>query len=375
MIPEEQSLIDEAVGPDVRSNARRTFWLTHMRIGFSVFLAETLAVMVYLGRTPHGKHRMALWIVVAAWLVFGLLGLYLAPKVAATSWRVGYSVAWTVLSSVAVGIVALLDSGSDSPILLLLFLPLVYAALMFSPAMAALCGVATLAVAEVVTIAGGHPAGSMDRAFMFLAVLAGGTVLSVAASVNRNRIEQHERHLLATIADLAATDGLTGCAVRRVLLQRMDVEIARSLRNQRPLSLLMMDVDQFKSINDLFGHVVGDRVLTAIAGLLRANARSFDLDSRLGGDEFALLLPDTRTAEAIEVAERIRHDLAAVVEVPVTLSIGVSSLDVTRPTIEQMINDADVALYGVKRSGRDAVAVRAPLGPPLTRVPAPSPSA
>jgi diguanylate cyclase (GGDEF)-like protein len=215
----------------------------------------------------------------------------------------------------------------------------------------------------------------MDRAFMFLAVLAGGTVLSVAASVNRNRIEQHERHLLATIADLAATDGLTGCAVRRVLLQRMDVEIARSLRNQRPLSLLMMDVDQFKSINDLFGHVVGDRVLTAIAGLLRANARSFDLDSRLGGDEFALLLPDTRTAEAIEVAERIRHDLAAVVEVPVTLSIGVSSLDVTRPTIEQMINDADVALYGVKRSGRDAVAVRAPLGPPLTRVPAPSPSA
>ncbi len=375
MIPEEQHLIDEAVGPDVRWNANRTFWLTHMRIGFSVFLVETLAVMVYLGRTPDGNHRVALWIVVAAWLVSALVGLYVAPKVAAQSWRAGYSVAWTVLSSVAVGIVALLDLGSDSPILLLLFLPLVYAALMFSPAMAALCGISTLAVAEVVTMAGAHPAGSTNRAFMLLAVLAGGSVLSVAASVNRNRIEQHERQLLATIADLAATDSLTGCAVRRILVQRMDVEIARSLRNRRPLSLLMMDVDQFKSVNDVFGHVIGDRVLTAIGVLLRANSRSFDLDCRLGGDEFALLLPDTRTAEAVRVAERIRRDLADVVEVPVTLSIGVSSLDVSRPTIEQMINDADVALYGVKRSGRDAVAVRAPHGPPVSRVAAPTPSA
>jgi diguanylate cyclase (GGDEF)-like protein len=313
-------------------------------------------------------------VVVAAWLVFGVVGLCLAPKVAATSWRAGYSVAWTVLSSVAVGIVALLDIGADSPILLLLFLPLVYAALMFTPASAALCGVSTLAAAEVVTVAGAHPAGSMDRAFMFLAVLAGGSVLSVAASMNRNRVEQHEKQLLATIADLAATDGLTGCAVRRALSQRMHVEIARSLRNRSPLSLLMMDVDQFKSVNDVFGHVVGDRVLAAVGGVLRANARPFDLDSRLGGDEFALLLPDTRAPAAVRVAERIRRELAAAVEVPVTLSIGVSSLDVSRPTVEQILNDADSALYGVKRSGRDAVAVRAPQGP-VSRVAAPSPSA
>ena len=135
MIPEEQRLIDEAVGPDVQWNARRAFWLTHMRIGFSVFLAETVAVIFYLWRTPDGNHRFALWVVVAAWLVLAVVGLCLAPKIASTSWRAAYSVTWTVLSSVAVGIVALLDLGSDSPILLLLFLPLVYAALMFSPAM------------------------------------------------------------------------------------------------------------------------------------------------------------------------------------------------------------------------------------------------
>ena len=68
----------------------------------------------------------------------------------------------------------------------------------------------------------------------------------------------------------------------------------------------MMDVDQFKSVNDVFGHMVGDRVLTAIGGVLRANASAFDLDSRLGGDEFALLLPDTSPSAAIRVAERIR---------------------------------------------------------------------
>jgi diguanylate cyclase (GGDEF)-like protein len=190
--------------------------------------------------------------------------------------------------------------------------------------------------------------------------LGGASVLSVAASVNRTHIEQHERQLLATIADLAATDGLTGCAVRRVLMQRMDEEIARSLRNHTPLSLLMLDVDRFKSVNDAFGHVVGDQVLAAIGGLLRGDARPFDLGCRLGGDEFALLLPGTDPSAAVGVANRIRQGLTGAVDVPVTLSIGVAGLDTSKPTVEQMLDDADFALYKVKRSGRDAIAVRAP---------------
>jgi diguanylate cyclase (GGDEF)-like protein len=349
-------------GDEARSgeDAKRGFWLTHMRMGFGVFLAETLVVMVYLGLTPHGPHRPALWVVVSLWLVFAVAGIGLAPSVASKPWRARYSVAWTVLSAFAVGGVTILDLGPNSPILVLLFLPLVYAALMFTPKAAALCGLSALASAAAVAATHMQGAISKERSFMFFAVLAGAAVLSVAASVNRSRIERHERQLLETIAVLAATDELTGCAVRRVFRQRVEEEIARSMRHDRSLSLMMIDVDQFKSVNDTYGHVVGDRVLAAVGAVLRADVRTFDMVGRLGGDEFAVVLPDTEPSAAVALAERIRRDLRGSVEVSVTISAGVSGLDRSLPTVEQMFDDADFALYEVKRTGRDAVAVRSP---------------
>jgi diguanylate cyclase (GGDEF)-like protein len=113
-------------------------------------------------------------------------------------------------------------------------------------------------------------------------------------------------------------------------------------------------------VNDAYGHVVGDHVLSSTGSVLRQNSRSFDLASRFGGDEFALLLPDTDVSGAAEVAERIRQDLSAAVEVPVTLSIGVGGLDHSTPTAEHLLDDADFALYQVKRGGRDAIAIRSP---------------
>ena len=165
---------------------------------------------------------------------------------------------------------------------------------------------------------------------------------------------------LTKIAVLAATDELTGCAVRRVFRQRLEEEISRSVRHDRSLSLMMIDVDHFKSVNDTYGHVVGDRLLAVVGAVLRADARSFDMVGRLGGDEFAVLLPDTEPSDAVALAERIRRDLPGAVEVPVTISVGVSGLDRSVPTAEQMFDDADFALYEVKRRGRDAVAVRSP---------------
>ena len=358
----EAGSVPARVAPEAQSgeDAKRGFWLTHMRIGFGVFLAETLVVMVYLGLTPRGPHRPALWVVVSLWLVFAVVGIGLAPTVASKPWRARYSVAWTVLSAFAVGGVTILDLGPNSPILVLLFLPLVYAALMFTPRAAALCGLSALASAALVAATDMHGAISQERSFMFFAVLAGAAVLSVAASVNRSRIERHERQLLETIAVLAATDELTGCAVRRVFRQRVEEEIARSMRHARSLSLMMIDVDQFKSVNDTYGHVVGDRVLAIVGTVLREDVRSFDMVGRLGGDEFAVVLPDTEPPDAVTLAERIRRDLRGSVEVPVTISVGISGLDRSVPTVEQMFDDADFALYEVKRSGRDAVAVRSP---------------
>lgn len=353
-------LLADTIGSGSGTDARRQFWLAHMLLGFGVFLMETLVVMLYLSLTPSGPHRLQLWWITVAWLVFAIAGLALAPWIATRSWRSTYSVSWTIASTYAVGLVAILDNGVNSPILLLLFLPLVYGTLMFTSRSAAVCGVSAVASLSIVAAVDHDLAASAGPTFMLFAALAGAGVLSVTAAINRSHIERYEVSLLAALADLASTDELTGCTVRRILRQRTEQEIVRALRNGSALSLLMIDVDQFKSVNDNYGHVVGDRVLATIGRILQANVRTFDVASRLGGDEFALLLPETDASGAVEVAERIFRDLAGVGEVPVTLSIGVSSLDRSHPTAEHLFDEADMALYQVKRAGRDAIAVRRP---------------
>jgi len=348
-----------ALGAAVDGDAQRSFWLTHMRIGFGVFLAETFVVLAYLASTPELPHRSVLWAIVLSWLVFAVLGLGAAPFVAARSWRATYSVVWTILSAFAVGVVASLDRGTESPVLVLLFLPLIYAALMFTPKASAFCGLSALAVAAVVILANRTSSVPLAYGLVLFAVLGGASVLAVAASMNRTRIERHERALLSTVAEIAATDELTGCATRRVFRQRVEEEIARAIRHQLPLSLMMIDVDRFKTTNDTFGHLVGDRVLASLGLVLRRTVRSFDVVGRLGGDEFAVLFPDTSAPAVVQMANRIRRELSEATEVPVTLSIGVGSLDrAATITSEQLFDDADFALYQVKRGGRDAVAVR-----------------
>ncbi len=363
MDPTKHELIADTIGTGTDVDARRRFWLAHMLLGFSVFLLETLVVMLYLALTPDGPHRLLLWWIAASWLAFGVAGLAGAPVIATRPWRSTYSVTWTIASTYAVGLVAILDNGVTSPILLLLFLPLVYGTLMFSPWSAAACGVSTVLSLSIVAAVDRGLVAAEGRTFMLFASLAGAAVLSVTSAINRSQVERHEASLLAVLAELASTDELTGCTVRRVLRQRTEQEIERALRSGSPLSLLMIDVDQFKAVNDNYGHVVGDQVLAAIGRILMANVRAFDVASRLGGDEFALLLPETNASGAVAVAERIFRDLASEGEVPVTLSIGVSSLDRSLPTMEHLFDEADLALYQVKRAGRDAIAVRAPGAP------------
>jgi diguanylate cyclase (GGDEF)-like protein len=346
------------VRPDPTSGIHHDFWLRHLRIGFSIFLAETAGVMAYLAVTPHGPHRTLLWVMAGFWLVGGTCSLLLAPFVASRHWAPKFSASWTVLSAVGVGVVALFDGGIESPLIYLLFLPIANAALAFTPVVAAVCGLATLGSAAFVVAADSDIEISDQNALLLFAVLAGVSALSVAASINRMQREQREQELRDQIATLAATDGLTGCAVHRVFYERLDEEIARSLRFDYPLSLMLIDVDTFKSINDTYGHLVGDQVLAGIGSLLRTHTRSFDLVGRLGGDEFAVLMAETEPTVAAALAERIRREVAVSIELAVTLSIGVSGLDRSTPTAEHMVDDADFALYQVKGAGRDGVAVR-----------------
>lgn len=171
---------------------------------------------------------------------------------------------------------------------------------------------------------------------------------------------------------MAATDPLTGLFNRRPFEQLGEKLVADALRKGRPLTLLLLDADHFKQINDAFGHGTGDTVLRQLAATLHQQLRSADLIGRIGGEEFAALLPDTATGHALQVAERLRlavermgiQTLGMAVEVRV--SIGLAALEkvdvVSSDPGEQfaeLIRAADLAMYAAKRDGRNRVAVAA----------------
>lgn len=162
------------------------------------------------------------------------------------------------------------------------------------------------------------------------------------------------------LQELAATDPLTGLANRRTLMAELEREFRRSQRNGAPLSLIMVDLDHFKKVNDNYGHQQGDRVLTALSSLLGSHLRQYDLASRFGGEEFALVLPETPADEAGKVAERIRRSVeklrfdGSLAALRVTTSLGLATVPSNRiGNIEDLIREADDALYLAKHNGRN----------------------
>ncbi len=162
---------------------------------------------------------------------------------------------------------------------------------------------------------------------------------------------------------LASTDALTELCSRRSWFSKSDTELRRMRRYGRRLSLLMLDLDRFKQVNDQFGHGIGDVVLKRFADVLRTVCRGTDVGARLGGEEFALLLPEASAEQACEVARRIVDECRAT-QIPLasavvrfTCSIGVTDVVSADDTIETAMVRADAALYRAKREGRDRVVV------------------
>jgi diguanylate cyclase (GGDEF)-like protein len=163
------------------------------------------------------------------------------------------------------------------------------------------------------------------------------------------------------LQSLAATDGLTGLINRRQFNTQLDAEIARAKRYRKPLSLALFDIDDFKKINDFYGHQTGDRILKELGGLISANVRESDVPARYGGEEFALILPETSQMDAYELLERIRavieHTVFCLPDNPMTatISVGVAQLDPEQPKSYELIERADAALYEAKRKGKNQV--------------------
>jgi diguanylate cyclase (GGDEF)-like protein len=158
---------------------------------------------------------------------------------------------------------------------------------------------------------------------------------------------------------LSVTDPLTGLLNRRYLEKRLIEEIQRSKRHRFPMSLMMLDVDQFKSYNDTFGHPAGDTALKIVASILQDILRGDDVAARYGGEEFAILLPQTTSTEAAAIAERLRQRIERT-EFPkrkVTVSIGIASCSNEIDTPDDLIGAADHALYEAKNQGRNNVRI------------------
>lgn len=165
----------------------------------------------------------------------------------------------------------------------------------------------------------------------------------------------------ARLYEMAVTDGLTKLFIRRHFMQRLDDEIRRAGRYGHEVSLLMIDIDHFKKLNDTHGHQAGDKVLIEVSKLIRRSIRSTDMAGRYGGEEFCLMLPETNTTGAMIIAERLRKEIESItvnyfdVELKCTISIGIGTFPRDGSDSAELIRNADKALYQSKEAGRNRV--------------------
>ncbi|MFP4245449.1 MAG: diguanylate cyclase [Ectothiorhodospira sp.] len=178
------------------------------------------------------------------------------------------------------------------------------------------------------------------------------------------------KDLMASLRESALNDAMTGLRNRRFLEEYSQTLVAQSRRRQTPMTLMMLDLDYFKTVNDTHGHDVGDQILRELAGILRGHLRESDLVLRYGGEEFLVILMDTGAEAALEVAEKIRKAVEATTfrvaggELHKTLSVGLAEYPGDAQAFWQVLKYADVALYAAKDRGRNQVVrFEAPMWP------------
>ncbi len=281
-----------------------------------------------------------------------------SPYLAATLLLLGFSgFTYGLLSSVAWSNQPWIHGCLTFPLASMLFIvPLVpRAALSFGTACAVLLG--------HFGHAPGQPAIPPD--FSAVALSIGVAVLSTMTGHSFYVLLMQNFQQRKELTRLAYTDALTGLDNRARLLDLAEAELRRARRYVRPLSLLMVDIDDFKGINDAHGHAAGDQALVSIARALLRSVRGCDLVGRLGGEEFGIVLPETNRDKAHELAERLRGAVeASSLESEVippgtrcTVTVGVTELQGAEDGLREMLNRADTALYDGKRSGRNRVIV------------------
>jgi two-component system cell cycle response regulator len=192
-------------------------------------------------------------------------------------------------------------------------------------------------------------------------------VARVRTQLRKKRYADRLRYNVQLSLEMAITDQLTGLHNRRYMGRHLDTLVANAEKSGRPVAFLILDIDYFKSVNDTYGHDIGDEVLREFASRIAANVRGIDLACRYGGEEFVVVMPDTDMEFAATVAERLRRSVEATPfgisraphKLSVTISIGIAASEGREDNAEQLLHRADQALYRAKREGRNRVVAAA----------------
>ena len=354
---------DRILGVDgLVRHSEENLWRRHLYMGIGSFVLGGLLLIGYVILTPHGPNRRIMMIVdvvaiAGSLFVIGPIGTWSLTR----WWRDAFFFAWSVGTLAVIAIPIGLDGGAGSPLSSLLVLPVLFGALLYG--LREVVGLAVLALVTfgLIFVTGQSVSGARALATAVLIGVAGG--ISATAAMNRRIDEQERRGLTERLQRLATYDGLTGCLNYQSFQAALANEARRAARYQTRLSVIIADLDGFKSINDRYGHAIGDSSLTDIATTLLGGVRSADLVGRIGGDEFAILLPETSTLGAQQLVERLQTAIDGITTPEeLTLSFGLSTWQGPEDSPVELLRRADTALYEAKRHGRDRLMIWATNG-------------
>jgi diguanylate cyclase (GGDEF)-like protein len=331
-----------------------------VRIGASLFIAgAALSVGTMLAPHSEAADEVGFFWLAGLELAIGLLALALRGR---TARRVAPPL--FVIGGIVVVSATLYFNGeaSGGPATLSEFYyvwPALYAGYFFERRaiiiLLAFCGLAYAGTLAAVLDDG---AIAFTRWVVTMSVVAG-------AAGALHALKLHVNGLVGALHAAARIDPLTGMLNRRGFAERFELEIERAARTSEPFALVLGDIDHFKALNDVYGHIAGDEALAAIGESLRAGCRTIDTAARIGGEEFALLMPGTGSPEAHEAAERLREAVGALRGPsgdPLTISFGVVEHPAHGVVWPELMRSADAALYEAKAGGRNrTVALRAGL--------------
>ena len=346
--------------PLVNDQQELNFWLRHVHVNVITNVVVGGLVGLYVwGRPPRPGDLLLTALLVGAFGLSAALlvvpwGRILRHRLAAL-----FVYGWGGLAVLFVAAGVLLDGGASSPLTLLFFLPLISAAMAWQPFAVVGMGVAVVSAYLVTGLADdGSAPGWM--------LLFGGTLVLAAmlgAANAHNRWLQVAAHAALTeqLTQLAELDGLTGCLNHRGFHHRLRAEAERALRYEHSLWLLIIDLDDFKLVNDRYGHPAGDRLLMALGEALRRATRESDLVGRIGGDEFAVASPAIDENGAVLLARRVQYEIGLVNDpAPITASVGISGFPKSTQNLDTLLHQADAAAYTAKHAGRDRVVTYGP---------------